>query len=158
MPFNIPIALTWLRIAMIPLIVGLYYLPDAWTGSGWRDTAAALAFIVAAVTDLLDGWLARRWSQTSAFGAFLDPVADKLMVFAALHILLVVVRLDSLIVMVIIGLKITISAMPEWIAKIIDSSSVAVYWLGKLASAAQLVAIPCLLYLQPLDGVSKRIV
>ncbi len=82
MPFNIPIALTWLRIAMIPLIVGLFYLPDPWT-AGWRDGVAAIAFIVAAVTDWFDGWLARRWNQTSAFGAFLDPVADKLMVCAA---------------------------------------------------------------------------
>jgi len=158
MPFNIPIALTWLRIAMIPLIVGLYYLPDAWTGSGWRDTAAALAFIVAAVTDWLDGWLARRWSQTSAFGAFLDPVADKLMVCAALLILLDLGRVDSLIALVIIGREITISALREWMAKIGASSSVAVHWLGEFKTAAQMVAIPCLLYWQPLDGVSTRIV
>jgi CDP-diacylglycerol--glycerol-3-phosphate 3-phosphatidyltransferase/cardiolipin synthase len=158
MPFNIPIALTWLRIAMIPLIVGLYYLPDAWTASGWRDCAAAIAFIVAAVTDWLDGWLARRWDQTSAFGAFLDPVADKLMVVAALLILLNMGRVDLLIALVIIGRELTISALREWMAKIGASSSVAVHRLGKFKTAAQMVAIPCLLYWQPLEGVPIRAV
>lgn len=158
MPFNVPIALTWLRIAMIPLVVGLYYLPSEWAGSGWRDTAAALAFIVAAVTDWLDGWLARRWNQTSAFGAFLDPVADKLMVCAALLILLNLGRVDSLIALVIIGREITISALREWMAKIGASSSVAVHWLGKFKTAAQMIAIPCLLYWHPLEGISTRIV
>ncbi|MFC4299157.1 CDP-diacylglycerol--glycerol-3-phosphate 3-phosphatidyltransferase [Castellaniella hirudinis] len=157
MPFNIPIALTWLRIAMIPLIVALFYLPDAWA-AGWRDGVAAIAFIVAAVTDWLDGWLARRWNQTSAFGAFLDPVADKLMVCAALLILLYLGRVDSLIALVIIGREITISALREWMAKIGASSSVAVHWLGKFKTAAQMVAIPCLLYWQPLQGIPTRIV
>ncbi|MFA5663228.1 CDP-diacylglycerol--glycerol-3-phosphate 3-phosphatidyltransferase [Castellaniella sp.] len=155
MPLNIPIALTWLRIAMIPLIVGVFYLPDAWT-AGWRDAAAALAFIVAAVTDWLDGWLARRWNQTSAFGAFLDPVADKLMVCAALLILLDLGRVDSLIALVIIGREITISALREWMAKIGASSSVAVNWLGKFKTAAQMVAIPCLLYWAPWRGLPIR--
>ena len=84
MPINVPIILTWLRIAMIPLVVGLFYLPSSWMAEPARDTLAAWAFIIAALTDWFDGWLARRWNQTSAFGAFLDPVADKLMVCAAL--------------------------------------------------------------------------
>ncbi|CAM5186268.1 CDP-diacylglycerol--glycerol-3-phosphate 3-phosphatidyltransferase OS=Castellaniella defragrans OX=75697 GN=HNR28_000844 PE=3 SV=1 [Castellaniella defragrans] len=158
MPFNLPIALTWLRIAMIPILVGLFYIPHAWIGLDTRDMVAAIAFIVAAVTDWLDGWLARRWNQTSAFGAFLDPVADKLMVSAALLILLDLGRVDMLIALVIIGREITISALREWMAKIGASSSVAVHRLGKFKTAAQMVAIPCLLYWQPLRGVSTRIV
>lgn len=158
MPFNFPIALTWLRIAMIPLLVGLFYLPDTWTASGWRDSVAAIAFIVAAVTDWLDGYLARRWNQTSAFGAFLDPVADKLMVVAALLILLNLDRVDLLIALVIIGRELTISALREWMAKIGASSSVAVHRLGKFKTAAQMIAIPCLLYWQPIRGVSTHLV
>ncbi|WP_345798481.1 CDP-diacylglycerol--glycerol-3-phosphate 3-phosphatidyltransferase [Castellaniella sp. MT123] len=158
MPLNIPIALTWLRIAMIPLLVGLFYLPDAWMGSGWRDSVAAVAFIVAAVTDWFDGYLARRWNQTSVFGAFLDPVADKLMVVAALLILLDLGRVDLVIALVIIGRELTISALREWMAKIGASSSVAVHTLGKFKTAAQMIAIPCLLYWQPLEGISTRVV
>lgn len=156
MPMNFPIALTWLRIAMIPLIVGIYYVPQDWISIPARDTAAASAFIIAAVTDWLDGWLARRWNQTSAFGAFLDPVADKLMVCAALLILLNLGRVDAFIALIIIGREITISALREWMAKIGASSSVAVHWLGKFKTAAQMVAIPCLLYWQPLYGVSTQ--
>lgn len=156
MPMNFPIALTWLRIAMIPLIVGIYYIPQDWISIPVRDTAAALAFIIAAVTDWLDGWLARLWNQTSAFGAFLDPVADKLMVCAALLILLNMGRVDVFIALIIIGREITISALREWMAKIGASSSVAVHWLGKFKTAAQMVAIPCLLYWQPLYGVSTQ--
>ncbi|NYT61374.1 CDP-diacylglycerol--glycerol-3-phosphate 3-phosphatidyltransferase [Alcaligenaceae bacterium] len=158
MPFNLPIALTWLRIAMIPLIVGLFYVPSDWLSMPVRDLIGALAFIVAALTDWFDGWLARRWNQTSAFGAFLDPVADKLMVCAALLILLDLNRVDSFIALVIIGREITISALREWMAKIGASGSVAVHRLGKFKTAAQMVAIPCLLYWQPLYGVSTQIV
>lgn len=158
MPLNIPIALTWLRIAMIPLIVGLFYVPSGWIDPSWRDMVAAVAFIVAAVTDWLDGWLARRWNQTSSFGAFLDPVADKLMVCAALLILLDLNRVDSFIALVIIGREITISALREWMAKIGAAGSVAVHRLGKFKTAAQMVAIPCLLYWQPIYGISTRIV
>lgn len=156
MPMNFPLALTWLRIAMIPLIVGIYYVPLDWISVPVRDTAAAVAFIIAAVTDWLDGWLARLWNQTSSFGAFLDPVADKLMVCAALLILLNLGRVDVFIALIIIGREITISALREWMAKIGASSSVAVHWLGKFKTAAQMVAIPCLLYWQPLYGVSAQ--
>ncbi|MGE4368596.1 MAG: CDP-diacylglycerol--glycerol-3-phosphate 3-phosphatidyltransferase [Burkholderiaceae bacterium] len=153
MPMNLPIALTWLRIAMIPLIVALYYVPTEWLGVPLRDTIGALAFIVAALTDWFDGWLARRWNQTSSFGAFLDPVADKLMVCAALLILLDLNRVDSFIALIIIGREITISALREWMAKIGASGSVAVHWLGKVKTAAQMVAIPCLLHGGVLWGV-----
>ncbi|SHG85550.1 CDP-diacylglycerol--glycerol-3-phosphate 3-phosphatidyltransferase [Pollutimonas bauzanensis] len=158
MPFNLPIALTWLRIAMIPLIVGLFYIPSDWIPLPVRDMVGALAFIIAALTDWFDGWLARRWNQTSSFGAFLDPVADKLMVCAALLILLDLNRVDSFIALVIIGREITISALREWMAKIGASGSVAVHRLGKFKTVAQMVAIPCLLYWQPLYGVSTRMV
>lgn len=156
MPINLPIVLTWLRIAMIPLMVGLFYVPQAWISMPLRDTIAALAFIVAALTDWLDGWLARRWNQTSSFGAFLDPVADKLMVCAALLVLLDLNRVDTFIAFIIIGREITISALREWMAKIGASGSVAVHWLGKFKTVSQMVAIPCLLYWQPLYGVSAQ--
>lgn len=149
---NLPIALTWLRIAMIPLLVALFYIPSSWISVPVRDTVAAAAFIIAALTDWFDGWLARRWNQTSSFGAFLDPVADKLMVSAALLILLDLSRVDSFIALIIIGREITISALREWMAKIGASGSVAVHWLGKFKTAAQMVAIPCLLYWRPLYG------
>ena len=87
MPFNIPILLTWLRIILIPLLIAIYYVPDSWVVDVGRDLAAMLVFVVASVTDWLDGYLARRWNETSAFGAFLDPVADKLVVAAALIML-----------------------------------------------------------------------
>ncbi len=153
MPLNLPIALTWMRIAMIPLIVGIYAIPGDWVPVPVRDIAGTTAFIIAAITDWLDGWLARRWNQTSAFGAFLDPVADKLMVCAALLILLKLGRVDSLIALIIIGREITISALREWMARMGASGSVAVHWLGKFKTAAQMIAIPCLLYWQPLYGV-----
>jgi CDP-diacylglycerol--glycerol-3-phosphate 3-phosphatidyltransferase/cardiolipin synthase len=157
MPINIPIILTWLRIAMIPLVVGLFYLPAGWLAEPSRDTLAAVAFIIAALTDWFDGWLARKWNQTSAFGAFLDPVADKLMVSAALIVLLDLGRVDAFVSLIIIGREITISALREWMAKIGASASVAVHRLGKFKTAAQMVAIPCLLYNQPLHGIGTRI-
>lgn len=157
MPFNLPIALTWLRIIFIPLIIGLYYFPPNWLAEPLRDSIAASVFIIAALTDWFDGWLARKWNQTSAFGAFLDPVADKLMVSAALLVLLKIGRIDIMIAFIIIGREITISALREWMAQIGASSSVAVSWLGKFKTAAQMVAIPCLLYYQDLNGVSTRL-
>jgi len=158
MPFNLPIALTWLPIAMIPLIVALYYVPPSWVAESTRDFAGAAFFIIAALTDWFDGWLARRWNQTSNFGAFLDPVADKLMVCAALLILLNLDRVDSFIALIIIGREITISALREWMAKIGASGSVAVHRLGKFKTAAQMVAIPCLLYGQSLYGIPTDLV
>lgn len=150
MPFNIPILLTWLRVALIPLVVGVYYLPDHWLHTADRNLASTLVFIVAAVTDWFDGYLARRWNQTSAFGAFLDPVADKLMVAGALLVLVQLGRVDAIISFIIIGREITISALREWMAEIGARKSVAVSSLGKIKTAAQMIAIPLLLFHDPL--------
>jgi len=146
MPFNIPILLTWLRVALIPLVVGVYYLPLHWLPRADQDLASTIVFIVAAVTDWFDGFLARRWNQTSAFGAFLDPVADKLMVAGALLVLVHLGRADAIIAFIIIGREITISALREWMAEIGARKSVAVSSLGKIKTAAQMVAIPLLLF------------
>ncbi|MCY0855882.1 MULTISPECIES: CDP-diacylglycerol--glycerol-3-phosphate 3-phosphatidyltransferase [unclassified Cupriavidus] len=153
MPLNIPILLTWLRVAMIPLVVGVFYLPEAWLPMHAKNMTAAGFFIVAAVTDWLDGFLARRWNQTSSFGAFLDPVADKLMVAAALLSLLALGRVADLIALVIIGREITISALREWMAQIGASKSVAVNFLGKLKTTFQMIAIPLLLFNDSLLGI-----
>src|SRR5450830_632102 len=146
MPFNFPILLTWLRVALIPLVVGVFYLPDTWLDPFQKGLASTLIFIVAAVTDWFDGFLARRWNQTSSFGAFLDPVADKLMVAGALLVLVQLDRINTVIPFVIIGREITISALREWMALIGASTSDAVSSLGKIKTAAQMLAIPMLLY------------
>ena len=146
MPFNIPILLTWLRVALIPLVVGVFYLPTPWLPLADRNLAATLVFIVAAITDWFDGFLARRWNQTSAFGAFLDPVADKLMVAGALLVLVQLDRVNAIIAFIIIGREITISALREWMAQLGATKSVAVSSLGKIKTAAQMTAIPMLLF------------
>ncbi len=153
MPFNIPILLTWLRVALIPLVVGVFYLPDAWLSPFAKGVAATAIFIVAAVTDWFDGFLARRWNETSAFGAFLDPVADKLMVAGALLVLVEFGRVNAVIAFIIIGREIAISALREWMAQIGASKSVAVSSLGKIKTAAQMTAIPMLLFSGQLFGV-----
>ncbi|MBN3836118.1 CDP-diacylglycerol--glycerol-3-phosphate 3-phosphatidyltransferase [Burkholderia sp. Ac-20344] len=150
MPFNFPIFLTWVRIVLIPLVVGVFYLPDTVMGGTHRNLAAAAIFILAALTDWFDGYLARKWNQTSSFGAFLDPVADKLMVTAALLILVQISRVDAAIALVIVGREIAISALREWMAQIGASKSVAVNQLGKFKTACQMVAIPMLLFYGPL--------
>ena len=146
MPMNLPNFLTWLRIMAIPLFVGIFYLPTEWLSPAGQNLAATLIFGGAALTDWLDGYLARVLNQTSAFGAFLDPVADKLMVAAALIVLVHLARLDAPIALVIIGREITISALREWMAQIGKSKSVAVSFLGKIKTVAQMTAIPLLLY------------
>src|SRR5580693_7714565 len=146
MPFNIPILLTWLRVALIPLVVGVFYLPDLGFTTLQLGLASTIIFIVAGVTDWFDGFLARRWNQTSAFGAFLDPVADKLMVAGALLVLVQLDRVNAAVAFVIIGREIAISALREWMAQIGASKSVAVSSLGKIKTAAQMTAIPMLLF------------
>lgn len=152
MPLNIPILLTWLRVALIPLVVGVFYLPPHWLPLADQNLAATVVFIVAAITDWFDGFLARRWDQTSAFGAFLDPVADKLMVAGALLVLVQLGRVDAIIAFIIIGREIAISALREWMAQLGASKSVAVSSLGKIKTAAQMTAIPLLLYHDILFG------
>jgi len=146
MPFNIPILLTWLRVALIPLVVGVFYLPDAWLSPFAKGAASTAVFIVAALTDWFDGFLARRWNETSAFGAFLDPVADKLMVAGALLVLVEFYNVNAMLAFVIIGREIAISALREWMAQIGASKSVAVSSIGKIKTTAQMIAIPMLLY------------
>lgn len=146
MPLNIPNLLTWMRILLIPLVVGVFYVPESWLTLPQKNLGATVVFIAAALTDWFDGWLARRLGQTSAFGAFLDPVADKLMVTAALVVLVQLGRADAVIAIVIIGREIAISALREWMAGLGASRSVAVSFLGKLKTTAQMVAIPMLLH------------
>jgi CDP-diacylglycerol--glycerol-3-phosphate 3-phosphatidyltransferase/cardiolipin synthase len=146
MPLNLPNVLTWLRIIAIPLLVVLFYLPDPWVSARDKNLFACVLFTGAAITDWLDGYLARRLNQMSAFGAFLDPVADKLIVAAALIILVELGRVPGFIAVIIIGREITISALREWMAKVGQAKSVAVNFLGKIKTVAQLVAIPMLLY------------
>ena len=158
MPFNIPILLTWLRIVLIPLMIGIYYVPDSWINGIGRDLAAMLVFVVAGATDWLDGYLARRWNETSAFGAFLDPVADKLVVAAALIMLVQLGRLDAIIAAIIIGREITISALREWMAQIGAHKSVAVSMIGKIKTVAQMTSIPLLLYHTPINGFDVQMI
>src|SRR5687768_6585777 len=146
MPLNLPNLLTWLRIVLIPLFVGIFYFEKSWVSAPNQNLVATVLFTAAAVTDWLDGWLARKLNQTSAFGEFLDPVADKLMVAAALITLVQLERVDAIIALIIIGREITISALREWMAKIGRARSVAVSFLGKFKTASQMVAIPLLLY------------
>jgi CDP-diacylglycerol--glycerol-3-phosphate 3-phosphatidyltransferase/cardiolipin synthase len=152
MPLNLPILLTWLRIVAIPLLIAVYYVPAGWLDLIERNVLATGIFMAAAFTDWLDGFLARRLNQTSAFGAFLDPVADKLMVAAALVVLVQLGRADAIVATIIVGREITISALREWMAQIGSSRSVAVSMLGKVKTATQMAAIPLLLYQAPFLG------
>ncbi len=152
---NLPNLLTLARIALIPVFVLVYYLPVAWSAP-----AATGIFIAAALTDWLDGYLARRMHLTSPLGAFLDPVADKLMVATAL---VVVLQADpslwlALPVMVIIGREITISALREWMAEIGQRAQVAVSELGKFKTAAQMLAITLLIYREDLWGLPVYVI
>jgi CDP-diacylglycerol--glycerol-3-phosphate 3-phosphatidyltransferase/cardiolipin synthase len=147
--WNIPNALTLLRIALIPVFVVIFYLP-----APWARPVCALVFTLAGLTDWLDGWLARRWGQTSPLGAFLDPVADKLMVAVALVLL---VQADATVWLalpaaVIIGREITVSALREWMAEIGARAQVAVSMAGKLKTTAQMVAIVLLILGGPVLG------
>ena len=133
MPLNIPNLVTLSRIILIPLLIGIFYLP--WLSHETQNITATGVFIFAGITDWLDGYLARRLNQMSAFGAFLDPVADKLIVAGALVVLLQLGRVDALVGLIIIGREIAISALREWMAKV-----------------AQMVAIPLLLFHERLFG------
>ncbi len=149
---NIPNLLTYLRIAAIPFVIGVYYLPGDWLTLHEKNLWATWTCALAAVTDWVDGWLARKLNQTSAFGAFLDPVADKLMVAAVLAILLQMERVDAVIAFIIIGREIAISALREWMAQLGATKSVAVNMAGKVKTVAQMVALPMLLYHNKLHG------
>jgi cardiolipin synthase (CMP-forming) len=158
MPLNIPNILTWLRILLIPVFVAAFYLSDNTLSSHLKNVFSTAVFFIAAVTDWLDGYLARRLNQSSAFGAFLDPVADKLMVAAALIILVKLGRADAILAFIIIGREITISALREWMAKLGESKSVAVSMLGKVKTTFQMIAILLLLYHEELLGVNCHLI
>lgn len=147
MQMNIPNILTLLRVVLIPVFILVFYIPVT-----WAKMVCAVIFTVAALTDLLDGYLARRLNQTSAFGAFLDPVADKLMVAAALVVL--VEAYPSIFIaipaMVIIGREITISALREWMAGVGDRTAVAVSAVGKVKTTLQMIALILLIYRDPI--------
>jgi cardiolipin synthase (CMP-forming) len=145
MPINLPNLLTLARILMIPLFLGVFYLPDSSMTASHKNLLGATIFSFAAMTDWFDGYLARKWNQMSAFGAFLDPVADKLMVAAALILLVQLDRADSWFAFIIIGREITISALREWMAKMGASRGVAVSYIGKVKTFMQMAAIILLL-------------
>ena len=149
MKLTIPTWLTLARIALIPVLVVVYYLDYRWT-----NIAATAIFVFASLTDWLDGWIARRYQQYSAFGAFLDPVADKLMVAVAL---VITVQYHHTIWMalwasVIIGREIAVSALREWMAEQGQGAKVAVANVGKIKTIVQMVALGFLLYREPLLG------
>lgn len=152
---NVPNTLTLVRIALIPVFVLVFYLPFA-----WAHIAAATVFALAAVTDWLDGYLARRLGQMSAFGAFLDPVADKLMVAVVLVLLVQADPRPSIAIpaAVIIGREIAISALREWMAGIGQRTKVAVVAIGKLKTTAQMVAIFLMLYRASVFGFPTYVV
>lgn len=147
--FNLPNILSLLRIALIPVLIGCYFLPYE-TASVW----ATIVFAIASLTDWLDGYLARKWNQTSPFGAFIDPVADKLIVSIAL--LLVLYKTSEwyvlIPVVVIIGREITVSALREWMAEVGERNAVKVSFVGKLKTAFQMLSIGCLIFHNSLWG------
>lgn len=156
MPLNIPNLLTLLRILLIPFFFVVYVI-DA----GWSNQVATIIFVVAAITDWLDGYLARKLNQNTPFGAFLDPVADKLIVATALVLLATDEKVLQLVistplfaaaVAIIIGREIVISALREWMAELGKRASVAVSYIGKVKTALQMIAIGMLIYKEPLFG------
>lgn len=157
MPFNIPNILTLLRIALIPVFIGIYYLPEASLSLHYKHVLGTFIFWLASITDYLDGYLARKLNQHSAFGAFLDPVADKLMVAAALIMLVSFGQLNPIIAFIIIGREIAISALREWMAQLGGSKSTAVSMLGKVKTTFQMLAILFLLYHEKLFGVDTHL-
>jgi CDP-diacylglycerol--glycerol-3-phosphate 3-phosphatidyltransferase len=143
MAITLPTWLTLLRIALVPVLVACFYLPQRGT-----NVAAALLFVVIALTDWLDGWLARRYGMDSAFGAFLDPVADK---FTVTVVLFVIVQQDPSALMailgaIIVGREISITALREWMATIGQIARIRVAWVGKIKTIVQMVALTLLLY------------
>lgn len=146
---GVPNWLTLVRVLLVPVLVLVFILP-----AGWARPAAALVFLLAAVTDWLDGFAARRLKQSSPFGAFLDPVADKLVVASALVLIVMVdphawVAIPALI---IIGREIAVSALREWMAGLGAARAVAVSWTGKVKTAVQMGAITLMLYGHPAFG------
>lgn len=149
---NIPMVLTWARIAFIPLIVGVFYLPHSVCSPQMQNALACVMFVLAAITDALDGYIARNWNMVTKMGAFLDSVADKLVVCSAIVVLLAFDRIDMIVALIIVGREIAVTALREWMAKIGAAASVKVNWYGKIKTIAQMTAIPMLLYYDALLG------
>jgi len=153
----LPNYLTILRILLVPIFVALFY----WGGEA-RTYAATAVFAIAAITDWADGYLARRYQGVSPFGTFLDPVADKIMVVTALILIASSQEmppvLAGILVSVIVGREITVSALREWMAELGERKKVAVSWLGKVKATTQMLAILFLVYREALWGVSARII
>ena len=143
---SLPNLLTLMRIALIPIFIGVFYLPFT-----WAHLAAAIIFALASFTDWLDGYLARKLKQLSPFGAFLDPVADKLLVASSLLLLVSAneVHYITLPAIVIVGREIVISALREWMAEVGSRASVAVGYIGKVKTAMQMIALVLLLAFYP---------
>jgi CDP-diacylglycerol--glycerol-3-phosphate 3-phosphatidyltransferase len=161
MPITTPTLITLVRIGLIPVFVIAYYLPFS-----WANAVATTLFILAGVTDWLDGYLARRLNQQSEFGAFLDPVADKLMVTTALVLLVsddairasvINQMVFTVVVAIIIGREIVVSALREWMAELGKRASVAVSLIGKFKTMMQIVAISMLIYQAPVFGISMAL-
>tara|TARA_E500000331_G_scaffold75439_1_gene70633 strand:- start:10896 stop:11477 length:582 start_codon:yes stop_codon:yes gene_type:complete len=151
MRLSLPNLLTWGRILLIPLLILVFYLPDGMLAYSDKNLTAAIIFTLAALTDWFDGYFARRFNQTTRFGAFLDPVADKLMVTTALVILVWLDRVGIFVAAIIIGRELAISALREWMAIIGESRGVAVSYIGKLKTGTQMIAIILLLIYEPID-------
>ena len=145
---NVPNLLTLFRVGLIPVLVIIFYVPENTLSLTEKNILGTFIFSVAAITDWLDGYLARKLKQTSKFGAFLDPVADKLIVIAALLLLVELGRVHSMIALVIIGREFAISALREWMATIGKPGGIAVAYIGKLKTGFQMAAIICLLYFE----------
>ncbi|MCX7946755.1 MAG: CDP-diacylglycerol--glycerol-3-phosphate 3-phosphatidyltransferase [Hydrogenophilus sp.] len=150
MSLHWPNLLTWMRVAAIPIMVVVFYLPSEWVSPTAANVTATTVFVAASLTDWLDGYLARRLGMQSKFGAFLDPVADKLMVAAALVVLVDLDRAPAIAALVIIGREIAVSALREWMALLGSAPRVAVAFVGKVKTTAQMVAIPFLLFSAPI--------
>lgn len=149
MTLTLPTWLTLGRILLIPVLVVVYYLDYRWS-----NVAATAVFVAASVTDWLDGWIARRWRLSSRFGAFLDPVADKLMVATAL---VITVQYHHTVWMalwasIIIGREIAVSALREWMAELGQRARIAVAMVGKVKTTVQMIALGFLLYREPVLG------
>ena len=151
---NVPMILTWTRIALIQLIIGVFYIPGWILSPFMQNVWATIIFVIAALTDAFDGYIARKYNMESAIGAFLDTSADKLMVCAALIVLLDFGRVDMIVALIIIGREITVTALREWMAKVGAAARVKVNWFGKIKAIAQMVAIPMLLFWEPFMGIS----
>lgn len=155
---NIPMVLTWTRIAFIPLLVAVFYLPQAWIEPHLRNVIATVVFAIAGVTDALDGYIARRLNMMTMKGAFLDAVADKLFVCTAIVMLMSLGRIEAMVALIVICREIAVTALREWMAKIKMDRFVKVNSWGKVKTIVQMVAIGFLTYHDPCMGLPVHLI